>query len=309
MAEHFADRVTAGVQRMKAPCVVALDPVFEKLPEPLMSGVANDDASARLAAIQSFALGVIDAIAPLVPIVKINAAYFEVYGAAGFALYGALTSHARQHGLIVIGDAKRGDVGHTAEMYAAAHLGINGSAKPLAADAVTINGYFGADGAKPFIDAAKRSGGGVFVLVRTSNPSATVIQDQVTADGRKVHEIVAGEVAAWASKADTIGACGYSLVGAVAATRNAEDAQRLRRAMPQSILLVPGYGAQGGTAADFAPYFAREGMGAIIVAGRSVIYSHAVAAYRDRFAGDWKSCVSEACADFAADVGRTAGMR
>lgn len=293
---HFTDRLLVAIDARRAPCTVALDPVYENLPAVVRGSTSPLDA------IRRFSLSVLQIIAPIVPSVKINSAYFERYYDEGVRLYHELVRAASAAGLVVIGDVKRGDVGHTAEMYAKAQLarpdvpGIDASHTP---DAVTISGYFGLDGAKPFIDTAVRDQRGLFVLVRTSNPSAAVIQDVPTADGRKVHELVAGEVARWAEEPRTMGSRGYSCIGAVVATRNKDDALKIRAAMPRSIFLVPGYGAQGGTAEDFRPYFKADGTGAIIAAGRSVIFAHERREYQGI---TWEKAVEAACRAFAADT-------
>ncbi len=308
MAEHFADKLVSAVAARRAPCAVALDPVYTSLPPVLISRVGKAaPPAAELSAILEFSRRVLRVIAAQVPVVKINSAYFERYHADGVAALDELIAEARSLGLLVLADVKRGDVGHTAEMYADASLGwATGGEVFHTADAVTISGYFGLDGAAPFIESAKRSGKGVFVLVRTSNPSAAHIQDVQTSDGRKVHEIVATQVAQWADADEAVGQSGYSLVGAVVATRNAADARRLREIMPRSIFLVPGYGAQGGRAEDYQPYFCRAGGGALVVAGRSVIFAHSAPAYRDDFGDAWEQCVERACRDFVADIGRVA---
>lgn len=313
MAENFADRLLAAIEAKGAPAVVAIDPVYGRLPAAIAEHrELNDetDAEAALDAVLEFGRRVIRIVAPLVPAVKINSACFERYYAEGVEGYYDLVQEASERGLLVIGDVKRGDVGHTAELYARAHLAnsdfIN-QENQIAPDAVTVNGYFGLDGVKPFIDVALKEGKGVFVLVRTSNESAGAIQDIVTQDGRKVHELVASEVATWAAESGTVGERGYASVGAVVGTRDPKDAASLREAMPQSILLVPGYGAQGGTADDFKACFKSDGSGAVVVAGRSVIYAFDRPEYKDRHGADWEACVAEACKDFAADIARVAG--
>lgn len=315
MSDAFADRLWDAVQRKAAPAAVALDPVFESLPseftEPSKTR-GQTAAMSELEAIGRFCREVLSIIAPIVPVVKINTAYFERYRDQGVGEYFRLVGEALGKGLLVIGDAKRGDVGHTAQMYAAAHL--DGSLFPdtpesAVPDAVTLSGYFGLDGVKPFIDLAHAQGRGVFVLVRTSNLSAEAIQDAMLKDGRKVHELMAAEVARWAGDSAMIGRCGYSNIGAVVATRNPDDAAKLRAILPQSWLLVPGYGAQGGRVEDFAPYFKPDGTGAIIAAGRSVIFAHQIATYCDRFGDDWRACVELACRDFAEDLRRVVSRR
>lgn len=308
MPDSFADRLWDAVQRKGNPAAVALDPVLEQLPAELRERTTSAPNS-ELEAIVLFSREILSIIAPHVPVVKINSAYFERYGGQGVGEYFRLVGAASRLGLLVIGDVKRGDVGHTAEMYAAAHLDGStrlGSSDSAIPDAVTVSGYFGLDGVKPFIDVANEQGRGLFVLVRTSNSSAAVIQDAVLKDGRNVHELVAAEVARWAVDSKTIGRRGYSSIGAVVATRNADDAAKLRTLLPKSWLLVPGYGAQGGRAEDFIPYFMPDGSGAIFVAGRSVIFAHQSAAYRDRFGDDWRKCVAQACMDFVEDLRRVA---
>lgn len=315
MPENFADRLLRAISEKKTPAVVAIDPVYDKLPPAIIEHRAlNDesDAEAALDAVLEFCRRVIRTVAPLVPAVKINSAYFERYYGEGVQGYYELVQEAAAVGLVVIGDAKRGDVGHTAELYARAHLAdpdFYNMEDLKAADAVTLNGYFGLDGVKPFMNVAAQQGKGVFVLVRTSNESAAAIQDVATQDGRKVHEIVACEVARWAAEPALVGRRGYSSIGAVVATRNGADAARLREAMPQSILLIPGYGAQGGKAEDYQPYFKADGTGAIIISGRSVIYAHQEPRYADQFAGQWEKCVEQACRDFVADLGRVVTIR
>jgi orotidine-5'-phosphate decarboxylase len=295
---NFADRLIEGIARKGAPIAVAIDPVFESLPAKLQSG------RSRIDSVMAYCREVLEVISPVAPVVKINSAYFECYGWQGVRGYFELVFEARQRGMVVIGDVKRGDVGHTAQMYAEAHLSdSDGVARP---DAATISGYFGIDGAKPFIDIARSQGKGLFVLVRTSNPSAADLQDARMADGRMVHEQMAGQVASWASDSSIVGSHGYSSIGAVAATRAPIDAANLRRLMPKSILLVPGYGAQGGKAADYRPYFDSTGGGALVAAGRSVIF-----AYRETGTegGDWRTAVDAACRKMAAEVAAVVNAR
>jgi orotidine-5'-phosphate decarboxylase len=310
MSLNFADRLAEAIAAKKTPAVVALDPVLARLPEDIRAPLpeaAEGDPDAAVAALWEYGWRVIRTIAPLVPAVKINSAYFEAYRAKGVEVYYDLIAEAAQQGLLVIGDVKRGDVGHSAEMYALAQLAEADLATAddrTSPDAITVNGYFGLDGVQPFIDVAKRQNKGVFVLVRTSNPSAARIQDVATAWGPKVHEIVAAEVARWAGEADLVGERGFSSIGAVAATRDPQDAARLREAMPQSYLLVPGFGAQGGKAEDFAPYFRADGTGAIVAAGRSVIFAYDEAQYRARLGTQWEACIRQACLDFIAALSR-----
>lgn len=307
MARHFADRLTDAIVAKDAPAVVNIDPVPDRLPAEFRPAAATGretDPAGVLQGMRAFCLRLIDIVAPLVPVVKFNVACFEPFHAAGIQVYDDLIAEASRRGLVVIGDVKRGDVGHTAAQYAQAHFNEAPPAATKTPDAITINGYLGWDGVKPFIDVARDQGKGVFILVRTSNDSAASIQDVVTQDGRKVHEILASLVAQWADESDTLGDSGYTSVGAVVATRRSDDAARLRAAMPRSVFLVPGYGAQGGKAEDYKHYFKADGTGAIVAAGRSIVYAHGSPAYQQRFPGDWSRCVEQACRDFIGDLRR-----
>ncbi|MFQ5412741.1 MAG: orotidine-5'-phosphate decarboxylase [Phycisphaerae bacterium] len=315
MARCFADRLVEAVRDRRTPGIINMDPVLERLPAELRDAATAEggekiDRDAAVEAIQDFCRRVIRVVAPLVPAVKLNIAYFERYHAPGIRAYRELIQEASQQGLIVIGDVKRGDVGHTAELYARAQLGRTAwanSEDTVGPDAVTISGAFGWDGVRPFVEIARDEEKGLFVLVRTSNVSAAEVQDVEMADGRKAHDVLASLVDEWAATSGTVGDCGYSSVGAVVATRDRADAVRLRAVMPKSIFLVPGYGAQGGTAEDFAPYLDSDGLGALVAAGRSVIYAYQQASYQSRFGEDWEGSVEQACRDFVADLARGVG--
>ena len=292
MAEHFADRLLAAIQAKGSPVCVGVDPVYDRLPDELRQ--ADDSPVARAAAIRDFSLRLLDVVAPIVPAVKPQIAYFEVYREHGLKAYFDVVAHARELGLIVIGDIKRGDIGPTAAAYAVGHL-----AGPDAPDAVTVNGYFGADGLQPFADQAAANGQGLFVLVRTSNPSSARVQDFEDAAGAKFYEHMARVVAEFAQEPALLGQCGYSCVGAVVGATWPDEARRLREIMPRQIFLVPGYGAQGATAQDCAASFKDDGTGAIVNASRSVIF-----AYREKqYAGkDWLEAVQQAALAFATDI-------
>ena len=302
--EHFADRLLAACREKGAPVCVGLDPVYERLPAPLRAA-DTQDAGLRVEAIEDFCRQVIEVVAPLVPCVKIQAACFERYFWPGFAAYHRLIEHARNAGLLVIADAKRGDIGVSAAHYAAGFLTPTagfltpaaGSVGPAAgegsgplrgADALTVNGYFGADALEPFIEQAATQGRGLFVLVRTSNPGSAAIQSLKLADGRAVVDAMAAMVAEAGKAATLRGRGGYSLLGAVVGATCAADAARLRKLMPQQIFLVPGFGAQGGDAADVAACFKADGTGAIVTASRSILYAY------EQKQGDWRDAVREA---------------
>ncbi len=289
--EHFADRLHKAIAAKGSPVCVGVDPVYEKLPAELRTA-GDAGPTDKAAAIGRYGRTLLELVAPIVPAVKPQSAYFEALGPAGVATYFELVAYARKLGLIVIGDVKRNDIGSTAGAYAAGHLAPSDSA-----DSVTVNGYLGADGIQPFIDAAAPAGKGLFVLVRTSNPSGAAVQDFASADGTKLYDHMARQVAALGQSC--VGACGYSCVGAVVGATWPQEARRLRELMPQQIFLVPGYGAQGASAQDCAASFKADGTGAIVNASRSVIF-----AYSDKqHAGkDWKQAIVDAAKAFAQDI-------
>jgi len=296
MGGHFADNLLEAIEQKGAPVCVGLDPVFERLPAELRRG---DDRQARAAAIREFCLAVLEAVAPIVPAVKPQSACFEVYRQEGVAAYFDVVRSARRLGLLVVGDVKRGDIGSTAEAYAAGHL-----AGPEAPDAVTVSGYLGADGIRPFVDVCRREGKGLFVLVRTSNPSAGQVQDFAGPEGGRLYEHMARLVAEAGAGEGLLGRRGYSCVGAVVGATWPREARRLREIMPRQLFLVPGYGAQGATAADCAAAFKPDGTGALVNASRSVIYAF----QQDRRSGtDWTDAVRQAAEDFARDLSQALG--
>lgn len=259
MPQHFADRLLDACKTKGAPVCVGLDPVLERLPD-------RYDKNDPLGAIELYCLCVIDAVCDLVPAVKPQSACFERYGAKGVAVYHEVVAHAKAAGLIVVGDAKRGDIGTSSAHYAAGLL-----AEPHGCDVLTVNGYLGGDGVGPFQEVAASQGKGLFVLVRTSNPGGDAIQSLELKDGRSVAEAVGDVVAELGS--GCVGDCGYSNVGMVVGATKPEDAAKLRERYPQQLFLVPGFGAQGGGAEDVRACFKPDGTGALITASRSVIYA------------------------------------
>ena len=308
MADHFADRLCDAVKSKKTSLEVGLDPVYNRLPAIIRSHrQMNDehDAGAAVDAIFDFCTQVMRIVAPMVPAVKINIAFFEKYLWEGLETYYALISEAEDLGLEIIGDVKRGDIGHTAEAYAAAHLQnpeLVGLEDTLAPDAITINGYTGAEGIEPFADVATQQGKGVFVLVRTSNPSAAAIQDIVDADGKMVYERVADIVGQIANKPERIGKNGYSNVGMVVGGTSPETTSVLRRNYGKAWFLVPGYGSQGASAADCIRFCKPDGTGALINASRSIIYAYEKPKYKEQFGDDWKRCIEQAVIDAKIDL-------
>jgi orotidine-5'-phosphate decarboxylase len=290
MKLHFGDRLLQSIQDVGAPVCVGIDPRLDRLPDSLRTGAEP------LEALRTFCMDLLDVLVGLVPAVKPQIAYFEAHRAPGLQLYFDVVARARQLGLVVIGDAKRGDIGSTAEAYAAGHL-----AGEHDVDALTVNSYLGADGLAPFLQQARQSGRGLFALVRTSNPSAATIQDFQAAGGKFFYQHVAEQIAAVGEDPELIGRSGYSCLGAVVGATYPQEARALREIMPRQIFLVPGYGAQGATASDCAASFKSDGTGAIVNASRSVIYAHQRAEYADM---DWKQAVAAAARDFAEDLAR-----
>lgn len=286
MTQHFADRLLAACKDKGAPVCVGLDPVLDRLPDAI-------DKSDPANAIEQFCLGVIDAVAEMVPAVKPQAACFERYGAPGVAVYHKVVRHAKDAGLIVVGDAKRGDIGTSSAHYAAGLLSDEFNSGG-GCDALTVNGYLGGDGLEPFMQVAESEGKSLFVLVRTSNPGGDAIQSLELKDGRTVSEAVGDVVAERGSRC--VGESGYSNVGMVVGATKPEDAARLRERYPQQLFLVPGFGAQGGGADDVKACFKPDGTGALITASRSVIYAFGQG---DRH---WRESVSQAAAKLRDDI-------
>jgi orotidine-5'-phosphate decarboxylase len=300
----YSARLNAAVLRMRTPALVGLDPRYELLPPDIVARATkatSDRCSQRALACEEFCRRIIDVVAPLVPAVKPQAAFFEEYGPAGCQALHNVIRHARRAGLIVICDAKRGDIGSTAEAYARAYLaGADADAAPWGADALTVNAYLGADTLEPFAELAVQRGAGIYVLVRTSNPGAGAFQDAVS-DGQALYQRVARTVDSLAQR--TCGGEQFGAVGAVVgATWPAELAQ-LRAAMPHAPLLVPGYGSQGGTAADVAAAFREDGLGALVNNSRGINFAWTRKPYSDQFGpGRWEEAVEAATRDMIVDL-------
>lgn len=272
-SSHFADQLIDAIRKKKSIVCVGLDPQISHIPEFLRS----DSSPAE--AILKFNKGLIDAVYDLVPVVKLQSAFYELFGAEGVRVFAETIRYARSKDLLTIADAKRNDVGHTAEAYAQAFLGSDG----FNADALTVTPYLGWDGVKPFVEACKKYGKGIFVLVKTSNPSSGDLQDlemknskdakdaEDDKDEIRLFEVIGHYVDSWG--ANDIGKNGYSSVGAVVGATFPEQARRLRKIMPQAIFLVPGYGAQGGDVSAVRMCLNEDRQGAIVNSSRGIIFA------------------------------------
>lgn len=288
-AANFGDRLIAAVREKRNPVVVGLDPRWEQLPPPLTAGIAAGDRAAMARAYFRFCADVIDVVAPLVAVVKPQAAFFEQLGPDGMLALAEVIRHARQKGLLVILDGKRNDIGTTATAYADGYLG---EASAWQVDALTVSPYLGADSLEPFVDVAVARGAGLFVLVKTSNPGGGQFQD-LTADGKSLYALVAEFVQELA--ANTAGAHNFGAVGAVVGATYPEQLAELRAAMPAACLLIPGYGSQGATARDVAAGFDDHGLGAVINNSRGIIFAYSHRGYDERFgAARWQEAVAAA---------------
>lgn len=299
---HFVDQLLERIEQAGSPVCVGIDPVYERLPASLRGDEPTHEG--RVDAIFEFVTKVLEVVSPHVPLVKFQLACFERYGPDGLAIYHSLVQEARSLGLMVIGDAKRGDIGATAEHYAAAMLlepdgGDEGDW--AAADAVTVNSYFGRDGLVPFLDVAAAEGKGVFALVRTSNPGGDAIQSLKLADGRTVADAVAMLMAEIGGDSRYLGERGYSLLGAVVGATKPGDAARLRELMPRQLFLVPGFGAQGGGADDVRACFRADGTGAIITASRSITYAF------EKTPTDWPMAIEAATLQMKREIAKILG--
>lgn len=313
MSEHFADRLTAAICTRASCAIVGIDPVLEQLPATLRP--RDNTLRSAIRALETFSRGVIDAVATLVPAVKINAGFFEAFYGDGLSAYFRLVTHAHARGLLVIGDIKRGDIGSTARLYARGHLDqptfddVDPATIP---DAVTLAGYLGENAVRPFIEAAQAHGRGLYVLVRPSDPGADEVHHfaaAATPPTMHFYEHMAHLVDRWGTAPNLLGECGLSCVGAVVAPRDAASTAALRAKLPRTPFLVPGYGAQGATAESCRPCFLPNGTGAVINASRSVIYAFNRPEYVEQHSDDWQASVAAACRAFARDAARLSAAR
>jgi len=287
----FIDRLVENIKKLDNPTVVGLDPKLEYIPGSIREKAFKEHGAGlegAAGAVIQFNRKLIDAVSDIVPAVKPQLAYYEMYGPEGIRAFNETCAYAREKGLLVIADGKRNDIGSTAEAYSAAYLGKvraeDGEHAVFDADALTVNPYLGYDGVKPFVEDCKKYGKGIFILVKTSNKSSGQLQDIITQDGRTIFETVAELVNEWGK--DTTGSAGYSSIGAVVGATYPEQAVILRKMMKQAYILVPGYGAQGGTAADVVHSFNSDGLGAVVNASRSIMCAWKAEKWSDRFGED-----------------------
>jgi orotidine-5'-phosphate decarboxylase len=283
---NFADRLIAATRAKRSAVCVGIDPRVSLLPTEFRPAHATPNGQAD--AIAAWAKELLAVVAPLAPVVKPNVAFFEALGAPGFRAYHETVIAAQELGLLVIGDVKRGDMGSTAEAYAEAHLGLLGT------DAITLSPYLGRDSIEPYLKYCRSAGKGVFVLVKTSNPGSVDLQDLVTGDG-PLSRRVAKMVKDIGADPALVGKGGLSCVGAVTGATFPDELAQLRAAMPTTPFLVPGYGAQGGTAADCAKAFLHGGIGAVVNSSRGLTFAFRSGAHAERFGDErWRESVAAA---------------
>lgn len=302
---NFAARLHAAIKSKRTPALVGIDPRFDKLPRPCVEAAERrnpgDRWSLMAAAFEEFANGLIDVVAALVPAVKPQAAFFEELGPAGTAVLARVMRRAREAGLIVLCDAKRGDIGSTAEAYARGYLaGDDPDAAAWPADALTVNPYLGPDTLEPFVQVATERGAGIYVLVRTSNSQAGRFQDREN-DPVPLYRDIGAVVENLASQHR--GDDPFGPIGAVVGATCPEELAELRTAMSHVPLLVPGYGSQGGNASDVAAAFTPDGLGALINSSRNINFAHSRAPYAEQFGDDrWQDAVQAATKEMIADL-------
>ena len=298
------DKLIEKIAELQNPTCVGLDTSFDYLPEELKRDVSSLDDAAE--AIAEFNMNVIDKVCDIVPSVKVQIAYYEMYGHAGLQAFEYTVNYARGRGLIVIADCKRNDIGSTAGCYSKAYLGkteVNGkNYRAFAADMLTVNGYLGSDGIKPFLQDIKDNDKSVFALVKTSNPSSGEFQNLKLENGKFIYEQMGDLVADWGK--DFIGKYGYSEVGAVVGATHPEEAERLRKRLPHTFFLIPGYGAQGGSAQMLKVCFDKNGLGGVVNSSRGII-----CAYKDaRYSGmNYAEAARAACRDMQQDLSSVIG--
>lgn len=293
------------IVKRNAPVVVGLDPMLAYVPEQIKKAAfeeLGETLEGAAEAIWQFNKGIVDAVCDLIPAVKPQIAMYEQFGVPGLAAFEKTCAYCKEKGLVVIGDIKRGDIGSTSGAYAAGHLGRvtvgSSTYSGFSEDFVTVNPYLGSDGVKPFIDVCREENKGIFVLVKTSNPSSGEFQDQLV-DGTPLYELVARKVVEWGEECmgDT-----YSNVGCVVGATYPEMGKTLRKLMPKTYILVPGYGAQGGKAEDLVHYFNADGLGAIVNSSRGIIAAYKQEKYQSFGPEHYADASRQAVIDMIQDI-------
>lgn len=299
------NKLISNIRKTNAPIVVGLDPMLNYIPEHIQKKAFTEfgeTLEGAAEAIWQYNKGIVDATFDLIPAVKPQIAMYEQFGIPGLIAYKKTVEYCKSKDLVVIGDIKRGDIGSTSAAYAVGHLGqVQVGSKKYAGfdeDFATVNPYLGSDGVKPFMDVCKEEKKGIFVLVKTSNPSSGEFQDRVI-DGRPLYELVGEKVAQWG---DELMGDGYSYVGAVVGATYPEMGKVLRKIMPKTFILVPGYGAQGGKGADLVHFFNEDGLGAIVNSSRGIIAAYKQEKYKEFGAENYADASRAAVKDMIADI-------
>ena len=299
------NKLISNIRKTNAPIVVGLDPMLNYIPEHIQKKAFaefGETLEGAAEAIWQYNKGIVDATCDLIPAVKPQIAMYEQFGIPGLIAYKKTVEYCKSKDLVVIGDIKRGDIGSTSAAYAVGHLGqVQVGSKKYAGfdeDFATVNPYLGSDGVKPFMDVCKEEKKGIFVLVKTSNPSSGEFQDRVI-DGRPLYELVVEKVAQWG---DELMGDEYSYVGAVVGATYPEMGKVLRKIMPKTFILVPGYGAQGGKGADLVHFFNEDGLGAIVNSSRGIIAAYKQEKYKEFGAENYADASRAAVKDMIADI-------
>ena len=299
------NKLISNIRKTNAPIVVGLDPMLNYIPEHIQKKAFaefGETLEGAAEAIWQYNKGIVDATYDLIPAVKPQIAMYEQFGLPGLIAYKKTVDYCKSKDLVVIGDIKRGDIGSTSAAYAVGHLGqVQVGSKKYAGfdeDFATVNPYLGSDGVKPFMDICKEEKKGIFVLVKTSNPSSGEFQDRVI-DGRPLYELVGEKVAQWG---DELMGDEYSYVGAVVGATYPEMGKVLRKIMPKTFILVPGYGAQGGKGADLVHFFNEDGLGAIVNSSRGIIAAYKQEKYKEFGAENYADASRAAVKDMIADI-------
>ena len=299
------NKLISNIRKTNAPIVVGLDPMLNKIPEHIQKKAFaefGETLEGAAEAIWQYNKGIVDATYDLIPAVKPQIAMYEQFGIPGLIAYKKTVDYCKSKDLVVIGDIKRGDIGSTSAAYAVGHLGqVQVGSRKYAGfdeDFATVNPYLGSDGVKPFMDICKEEKKGIFVLVKTSNPSSGEFQDRVI-DGRPLYELVGEKVAQWG---DELMGDEYSYVGAVVGATYPEMGKVLRKIMPKTFILVPGYGAQGGKGADLVHFFNEDGLGAIVNSSRGIIAAYKQEKYKEFGAENYADASRAAVKDMIADI-------